>query len=75
MDMAKNYYSIGEANLPLADEFHFTDDSDFEKQGQEYDKQDFLSELENGDYGFTGINTMVTIQDGYITDIHRIFVP
>ena len=75
MDAGKNYYSVGEITLPIAADFIFTDDSDPEHQGKEYDAQGFLAELETNELIFNQTNTRVTIQDGSVTDIHRIYMP
>lgn len=75
MDIGKSYYSLGDITLPIAADFVFTDDSDLGNPGKAYDTQEFWAELAASETSFNEFNTKVTIQDGSITNIHRIYMP
>lgn len=73
MDNNKDYQSVGEATLPFAEDFVFTDDSDQSNPGQTFSAAD-LSGLEGDTQGFIAANTTLTVVNGYITAIERTFM-
>ncbi len=75
MDIGKNYIEIGEVTLPVSEEFIFTDDSDPENQGVEYYAGDMITYLENSEEVFSESATTITVADGKLTSMHRIFLP
>lgn len=77
MDIGKMYNPVGEVTLPVSEDFLFTDDCDPENQGQEYSAATMLNLLNSSDmsYSFTSDNTSITVADGKITSMHRIFMP
>lgn len=74
MDDAKDYQSVGEATLPVNEEFVLTDDSDPSNPGQTLLAGDLFS-LEDDAQGFTPNNTTLTVKDGYVVAAHRVYVP
>lgn len=74
MDDAKDYQPAGEATLPVNEEFVLTDDSDLSNPGQTLLAGDLFS-LEDDAQGFTANNTMLTVKDGYVVAVHRVYVP
>ncbi len=77
MDDAHTYADLGSATLVLADDFIFTDNSDFDKPKQEYDAKGFKALLadDSDGYGFSQYNTTVQVEDNIITEIHRNYLP
>lgn len=75
MDIGKNYVEIGEVTLPVSEEFIFTDDSNPEKQGVEYYAGDMITYLENSEEIFSESATKITVADGKIVSMHRIYLP
>ena len=77
MDDTHTYREVGTKDLPLAENFIFTDDSDQDNPGQTYDADAFKKLLADDTdfYGFNRNNTTVTAENGEITAIHRIFQP
>lgn len=78
MDVGKSYYEIGEVTLPVnAEEFILNDDSDPSNQGQVFNAKDLLYNL--NDLGvstnFYPDSTQVTMKNGEIVQIDRIFMP
>lgn len=74
LDDAKDYQSIGEATLPVSQDFVLTDDSDLSNPGQKLLSGDLFN-LEDDACGFTANNTTLTVKDGYVVAAHRVYVP
>ena len=72
---SKSYQPLTEIDLPLAKNFVFMDSSDPDKQGQEYDTEEFLNLLKDDVYGFYPNNSTVTVENGEISKITRNFIP
>ena len=72
---SKSYYSMAELSLPLAKDFIFRDSADPEKQEQEYDAEQFEDFMKDDIYGFYPNNTTMTVLNGEIFQITRIFTP
>ena len=77
LDDTHTYADLGKTTLALADDFTFTDDSDFDNPDQKYDAAGFKKLLADdaNDYGFNQHNTTVKVEGGVITEVHRIFRP
>ena len=77
MDDAHTYADLGSTTFALADDFTFTDNSDFDKPDQEYDAEGFKALLADdpSGYGFSPYNTTVQVEDNLITEIHRSYLP
>ena len=71
----KSYYAIGEATLKVSPDFLFTDSSDLDKGDVTYYPGDFLTKDAGIVYYFTPHNTTITIQDGYIISMNRVYTP
>ena len=75
MDIGKNYTAVGQSNLPLSKDFVFTDNSDPEKQDVQYSAEELITLLEDDTQYFNAMTTSVTVQNGEITAMQRIFMP
>lgn len=75
MSDAKNYHKIGEATLPLSENFKFEDSSDLGAPERTLTRNDFLTAMETAQWSFSPYATTVTVQSGEITGIRQIFVP
>lgn len=71
----KSYYAIGEATLRVSPDFVFVDSSDLDKGDVTYYPSDFLTTDAGIVYYFSPDNTTITIQDGYIIAMNRIYTP
>ena len=74
MDDAKDYQPVGEATLPVNQDFILTDDSDPSNPGQTLLSGDLFS-LQDDDQGYNANNTTLTVKSGYIISAHRVFMP
>ena len=74
-DDMKSYYELGEVTLPVSQDFVFEDSSDLEKGPRTYYPGDFLTDDAGIEYNFTPNNTTVTIQDGFVIAMHRVYNP
>ncbi len=74
MDDAKDYQSIGELTLPVAQEFVLTDDSDPSNPGETLLSGDLFS-LQDDNQGYNANNTTLTVENGYIVSAHRVYMP
>jgi hypothetical protein len=75
MDDEKSYYRVGEATLPISQDFLFTDSSQLNSPEKKSYAGDFLSDMKDSDRTFTPNATTVTVEDGRITGITQIYVP
>ena len=74
MDDAKDYQTVGEATLPVSQDFVLTDDSDPDHPGQTLLSGDLFS-LEDDGVGFTANNTSLTVEGGYVVSAQRVYIP
>ena len=61
--------------IPVSSDFLYTDASDLDKDATIYYPGDFLADNAGIDYNFTPYNTSITIVDGYITTMNRLYTP
>ena len=71
----KFYYSIGEATLDVSRDLQYTDASDLDKGEVIYYFGDFLREDSEIDYYFVPNNTCISIKDGSVISMYRIYNP
>lgn len=74
MDDAKDYQALGEATLPVDQNFVLTDDSDPSNPKQTLLAGDLFS-LEDDVQGFIANNTTLTVKDGYVISAQRAYMP
>lgn len=74
-DDAKSYHVLGEATLPIDQDFVFEDSSDLEKPEQKMYAGDFLMAMESSDRSFTPYATSVSVENGKIFKITQVYVP
>lgn len=70
---AKSWHALGEATIRVSQDFLFTDNA--QQPPVTYYPGDFLVEGTGIDYDFTPYNTTVTIENGRIIAMNRVFVP
>lgn len=75
MDIGRNYNTIGQTVLPLSKDFVFTDNSDPEKQDIQYSAEELVNLLGDDTQYFNAITTSITVKNGEITAMQRIFMP
>jgi hypothetical protein len=78
LDGFHRFFAVGEATVPVSQEFTLTDDSDLENPGVVTLPGDFLTQMAQPDAEenqFSAYNTTVTVSGGKIESIHKIFVP
>ena len=71
----KSYYELGKVTLPVSAEFLYHDASDMDKDAVIYRISDFLENAAGIHYLFNPNNTTITIQDGMIVEMNRIYTP
>lgn len=74
-DDLKLYYEVGEMTIPVSQDFLFEDSANLEKGTQTYYPGDFLTDEAGIVYDFVPNNTTITIQDGYVAAMERIYNP
>lgn len=74
-DDLKLYYALGEATIPVSEDFLFEDSSDLEAGTKTYYPGDFLTEEGGIAYSFVPNNTTVTISGGYVVAMERVYNP
>lgn len=70
----KNYYSIGEITLPVADEFVYSDESDLDAEAKLYSAEELMSDSKI-QYHFTPNNAKIVIKEGKVTNLIRSYMP
>lgn len=75
MDIGRNYTAVGQVTLPLSKDFVFTDDKDPQNQNIQYSAEELVTLLGNDNQYFDALTTSVTVENGVITALHRIFMP
>ena len=75
MDDAYSYYAVGEATIPVDQDFLLTDSSDLDKPERTLYAGDFLMEMENSTEIFSPNNTTVTVANGKILGMVRVYTP
>ena len=71
----KSYYELGKATLNVSAEFTYTDASDLDKDPVVYMLGEFLTAEAGIDYYFNPNNTTITIQDGVVVEMTRVYIP
>lgn len=71
----KFYYELGKATVRVSTEFIYTDASDLDKDAVIYYPGDFLTDKAGIDYHFNPNNTTITIRDGFIVEMNRVYAP
>ena len=74
-DDIRTWNEIGTVTLPVNEEFVFTDTSDLEKGEEVWYAGDFLQPEPEVRYGFTPYNTTITIQNGEVVAMTRVYNP
>ena len=69
-----SYYEVGEATLPVSDEFVFIDSSDLDKGEVSYSIDDLQNDKEIY-FDFTPNNTKIVIEEGKIIVMERVYTP
>lgn len=75
MDIGRNYTALGQVTLPLSQDFVFTDNSDLENQDVQYSAEELIKLLNDDTQYFNALNTSVTVKNGEITAMQRIYMP
>lgn len=71
---AKTFTLVGEAVLPVADEFYFVDKSDLDREPQTYHLDSFFVDGLFGWYFFPS-NTTIRLENGIVTSMERVYIP
>lgn len=74
-DDLKLYYVLGEATLPVSGDFLFEDSSELEAGTRTYYSGDFLTEEAGIVYHFVPNNTTITVSDGSVVAMQRVYNP
>lgn len=74
-DGVKTWLALGTVTLPINEEFTFVDASDIDKAADVWYLGDFLTPGAQLPDGITPYNTTVTILNGQVMEMYRIFVP
>ena len=72
---AKAFYELGEVALPVSQNFRFVDSSDLDNEPIECTFENLIDDSADFDYYFTPHNTRIVIESGYVTEMHRVYVP
>ncbi len=75
MNDMKHYYEIGKTILPVAQEFTLRDSSNHNIPEQTLLAGDLINGLDKVYADFQPTNTLVTVQDGFITEMSHIYTP
>lgn len=71
---AKSYAPVAELVLPVADEFFFVDKSDFDGEPQTYHLDSFFVDGLFGWYFFPS-NTSISLENGVVVSMERVYIP
>lgn len=71
----KTYFALGEAVLPVSDNFTFADSADPESSSATFSFEDLLSDKVAYIFRFTPHNTRIVIEGGVITQMERVYTP
>lgn len=71
----KFWQSLGSVTVPVSGDFLYTDRSDLDAEPKTFYPGDFLVDYGLFDYAFFPDNTTVTIENGYIISMERVYVP
>ena len=71
----KSWYPIGTALIPVSQDFLYIDRSDLDAPPRIYYPGDFLHPDSGIDYRFTPHNTTVTVQNGKLLYMDRVYTP
>jgi len=72
---AKAYYAIGEAVFGVAEDFVFTDGMDFDNPPVSYTAPQLLDKNSGIFFHFVPHNTKLTVENGAITALERVYMP
>ena len=75
MSDRKNYYEIGNSTLRVSTEFRFLDSSDLDAEAKMYYPGDFLTDDAGIEYNFNQYNTTIVIENGFVIEMNRVYVP
>ena len=75
MSDIKAYYELGEATLPVSDEFEYVDSSSIDAEETIYYPGDFLTDDENIEYNFYPNNTSIVIENGTVIKMNKVYMP
>ena len=75
MSDRKNYYEIGDLTLRVSTEFRFLDSSELDAEAKMYYPGDFLTDDAGIEYNFNPYNTTVVIENGFVIEMNRVYVP
>jgi len=71
----KTWRELGEATIPVSQDFIYTDASDLDKEPVTWYPGDFLTDDSGIEYNFTPYNTTVVIEEGMVTAMNRVYTP
>lgn len=71
----KSYYELGKTTIAVSEEFIYTDASDLDNDELIYHTVDLLSDSSGIDYHFNPNNTTITVRDGVIIEMNRVYTP
>ena len=71
----KEYYALGEATIPVSEDFEFEDSSSPDQGTRTYYPGDFLTDEAGINYFFIPNNTTIRIQDGSVIRMDRVYIP
>ena len=74
MNDAKAYYELGEAVLPVSDEFEYIDSSDLDAGEKKYFAGDLLTNADI-EYDFVPFNTSIVIENGVVVAMNKTYMP
>lgn len=72
---AKSWTALGTVTLPVNPEFTYVDSSDLEKDPEVWYAGDFLMPVVEIEFAFSPLNTTVTIQNGEVIGMSRVYTP
>lgn len=71
----KSWRSLGTVTLPVNPEFVFEDSSDLDSEPKTWYAGDFLTPEVEIQFGFSPLDTTVTIQNGEVIAMSRVYIP
>jgi len=72
---AKTWFELGEATLPVSEDFVLTDNADPEGSAKNFTFEDLSTDKVAYIYGFDPNNTRIVIEGGVVTQMTRIYTP
>ena len=74
MNDVKAYYELGEAAIPVSDEFEYVDSSDLDAGEKKYFAGDLLTNADI-EYDFVPYNTSIVIENGVVVKMNKVYMP